>query len=418
MILLKNIEKLITLKPAALKQGRNIKSQDLGIEAKQSILVDKNHISWMGDLKKIPKELRKKIKKEYDLKTKTVMPSLIECHTHTVFAGSRSEEFEMRNQGVSYQEIAARGGGILSTQKALDKASEKKLLELTQKRVNSFIRQGVSVVEIKSGYGLDLKNEIKSLQVLKKIQHADIIPTFLGAHAIPKSYNNEREYLNFLKEKVLPEVKKKKLAERVDIFIEKGFFSAEAAKEYLMFCQAQGFKTLIHADQLSLSGGTALACELNSLSADHVIQLSEGEIQKMAKSEVTGVLLPLADLYMKCAYPPARRLIEAGARVALASDFNPGSCPSQDVMMVGLLARLEMKMSLPEVIVAYTLGAAWALDLEKKLGSIEVGKKACFAILDGEMEDLFYSSTSNPISERFFDSKLQKLNSATFLQNL
>lgn len=418
MILLKNIEKLITLKPAALKQARGVKAQDLGIESKQSLLVDKNHICWIGELKKLPKELKKKIKKEYDLRSKTVMPSLIECHTHTVFAGSRSEEFELRNQGVSYQEIASRGGGILSTQKALDKVSEKKLLELTQKRVNKFISQGVSVVEIKSGYGLDLKNEVKSLQILKSIKQAEIIPTFLGAHAIPKSYADEKEYLTFLKEKVLPVVKKKKLAERVDIFIEKGFFSESAAREYLLFCQTQGFKTLIHADQLSLSGGTSLACELRSLSADHVIQLSEIEIQKMAQSEVTGVLLPLADLYMKCAYPPARKLIDAGARVALASDFNPGSCPSQDVMMVGLLARLEMKMSLPEVIASYTLGAAWALGLQDKLGSVEVGKKAYLAILEGDMEDLFYSSTGNPITERFFDSKMQKLNSATFLHNL
>lgn len=418
MILLKNIDKLVTLKAAASKQARHISDADLDIQIKQSLLVDKGRICWVGDLKKLPKEYKKKIRKEFDLKSKTVMPSFIECHTHTVFAGTRSDEFEMRNQGVSYQEIAARGGGILSTQKALDKASSAELLQLTQKRVNQFVRQGVSVVEIKSGYGLDLKNEIKSLSVLQKLKHAEIVPTFLGAHAIPKTYKDEKEYLEFLKQKVLPEVKKKKLSSRVDIFIEKGFFSKEAAREYLQYCQKLGFKTLIHADQLSLSGGTDLACELGSLSADHVIQLSDVEIQKMAKSEVTAVLLPLADLYMKCAYPQARKLLQAGARVALASDFNPGSCPSQDVMMVGLLARLEMKMTLAEVICAYTLGAAWALDLQKDYGSVEVGKRARFSILSGEVEDLFYSSTNNPISERFFDSNIEKLNSATFLHNL
>ncbi len=418
MILLKNIDKLVTLKAAASKQARHISDADLDIQIKQSLLVDKGRICWVGDLKRLPKEYKKKIRKEFDLKSKTVMPSFIECHTHTVFAGTRSDEFEMRNQGVSYQEIAVRGGGILSTQRALDKASGAELLQLTQKRVNQFVRQGVSVIEIKSGYGLDLKNEIKSLSVLQKLKHAEIVPTFLGAHAIPKTYKDEKEYLEFLKQKVLPEVKKKKLSSRVDIFIEKGFFSKEAAREYLQYCQKLGFKTLIHADQLSLSGGTDLACELGSLSADHVIQLSDVEFQKMAKSEVTAVLLPLADLYMKCAYPQARKLLQAGARVALASDFNPGSCPSQDVMMVGLLARLEMKMTLAEVICAYTLGAAWALDLQKDYGSVEVGKLARFSILSGEVEDLFSSSTNNPISERFFDSKIEKLNSATFLHDL
>lgn len=418
MILLKNIEKLVTLKPASLKQARNVTDADLGIEFKQSLLIEKGRIHWLGDLKKLPKDYRKKIKKEFDLKSKTLMPSFLECHTHTVFAGSRSDEFEMRNQGITYQEIAAKGGGILSTQKALDSVSSSELLRLTQNRVNQFVRQGVAVIEIKSGYGLDLKNEIKSLSVLQKLKHAQIVPTFLGAHAIPKSYKDENAYLDFLKEKVLPEVKKKKLSDRVDIFIEKGFFSKEAAREYLQHCQKLGFKTVIHADQLSLSGGADLACELGSLSADHVIQLSENEIHKMANSEVTAVLLPLADLYMKCAYPPAKKLIEASARVALASDYNPGSCPSQDVMMVGLLARLEMKMSLAQVITAYTLGAAWALDLQQDYGSVEVGKRARFSILNGDLEDLFYSSTNNPISERFFDSKIEKLNSATFLHNL
>lgn len=418
MILLRDISKLLTLQGAAQKQARSIQDQDLSISANQAILVDKNRIVWLGDLKKLPKDLKKKIKKEISLKNKTVMPGLVECHTHTVFAGSRSDEFEMRNQGVSYQEIAARGGGILSTQRALDKISEKLLLQQTQGRVNRFIQQGVSVVEIKSGYGLDLKNEIKSLNVLKKIKNAKIIATFLGAHAIPKIYKNEQEYLDFLQTKVLPLVKKKKLAERVDIFIEKGFFSKEVARKYLSYCQDQGFKTVIHADQLSLSGGTTLACELNSLSADHVIQLSEVEIKQVADSEVTCVLLPLADLYMKCAYPPAKKLIEAGARVALSSDFNPGSCPSQDVMMVGLLARLEMKMSLAQVICSYTLGASFALNLQNDFGSIEVGKAANFSILSGEYTDLFYSSTANPITERFYNSKLEKLNSAVFLHNL
>ena len=414
MILLKEAKEVLSLQGAALKKGRGVKSEDLSILKNHSVVIDKEKIFWIGELKKLPAELKKKIKKEISLKNKTLMPSLVECHTHTVFAGSRSAEFEMRLQGASYQEISAKGGGILSTQKAIDMTSKAQLLNLTQKRVNQFVKQGVSVVEIKSGYGLDLKNEIKSLEILKQIENVLVIPTFLGAHAVPKSFSSEQEYLNFLTLKVLPEVKKKKLSQRVDIFIEKGFFSKELAREYLKHCQDLGFEITIHADQMSLSGGSELACELGALSADHVIQLSEKEIKKLSQSEVTPVLLPLADLYMRCAYPPARKLIDAGARVALASDFNPGTCPSQDVMMVGLLARLEMKMTLPEVIVAYTLGASYALNLQDQLGSIEVGKKALLAILEGDSSDLFYSSTQNPISERFFQNKVQKLNSAEF----
>lgn len=411
MILLRDIDKVLTLAGAAQKRARGIQDEDLGIVEKQSILVSKNKIIWLGDIKRIPKEFKPQIKKEINLKGKTVMPSFVECHTHSVFAGTRRDEFELRNQGVSYQEIARKGGGILSTQRELDKISANKLLELTQKRVNKFIQQGVSVIEIKSGYGLDLKNEIKSLAVLKKIKGAQVIPTFLGAHGIPKKFHDEKEYLEFLKYQVLPLVKKKKLAERVDIFIEKGFFSVEAARNYLVYSSQLGFKTLIHADQLSLSGGTELACELQSLSADHVIQILDNQIKKVADSEVTCVLLPLADLYMKCSYPPAKKLIDEGARVALATDFNPGSCPSQDVMMVGLLARLEMKMTLAQVICAYTMGSSYALQLEREYGSVEVGKKASFSILSGEYQDLFYSSTDNPITERFYDSKIQKFSS-------
>ncbi|MCB0370880.1 MAG: imidazolonepropionase, partial [Bdellovibrionales bacterium] len=291
-----------------MKKARNVQDEDLSILKNQSLLVSGDEIKWIGNLKKLPQAFKRQISEEISLKNKTVMPSFVECHTHSVFSGSRSHEFELRNQGVSYQEIAAKGGGILSTQKSLNKTPEKELLQLTQTRIDKFIQQGVSVVEVKSGYGLDFPNEVKSLRILKKIKKAHIVPTFLGAHAIPKKYQSETQYLEFLMKKVLPQVKKERLADRVDIFIEKGFFSKEASKKYLKFCQEMDFKITIHADQLSLSGGTELACEMQALSADHVIQLSSKEIKRISKSEVTGVLLPLADLYMKCPYPPARKL--------------------------------------------------------------------------------------------------------------
>ncbi len=409
MILIRDAKQILTLQKAALKQGRKIQEGDLCAVDGHALIVDKCKIKWIGPQSKIPKALFKKIKKEISAKNKIVMPSFTECHTHTVFAGNRSLEFELRNTGVSYQEIAARGGGILSSRKSMAGVSADQLVKVTQKRVDRFVQQGVSTLEIKSGYGLDLANEIKSLDVIKKLKGVNLVKTFLGAHAIPNEFGTAQEYLDFLSEFVFPEIKKRKLADRVDIFVEKGFFSSEQARSYLQMAQKLGFEIVIHADQLSLSGGSSLAVELGALSADHVIQIQDSEIKKLAGSEVTSVLLPLADLYMKCAYPPARKLIEAGARVALATDFNPGTCPSQDIQMVGLLARLEMKMTLPEVIVAYTLGASYALKRDKNEGSLEIGKAANLVFIEESHQSLFYSSTESCVSHRFFQETLMKL---------
>lgn len=409
MILIKDAKQILTLQKAAQKQGRRITEEDLSPLEKHALLIEKNKIKWIGPQDKLPKPFHKRIKKEISAKNKTVMPSFTECHTHTVFAGSRSLEFELRNTGVSYQEIAARGGGILSTRRSVANISKAELLKLTQKRVNRFIQQGVCTLEIKSGYGLDLANEIKSLEVIKKLKGACFVKTFLGAHAIPKEFGGAQEYLNFLSEFVFPEVKRKKLADRVDIFIENGFFSVEQGRSYLQLAQKLGFDVVVHADQLSLSGGSDLAVSLGALSADHVIQIQDSEVKKLSDSEVTAVLLPLADLYMKCAYPPARKLIDAGARVALATDFNPGTCPSQDIQLVGLLARLEMKMTLPEVIVAYTLGASYALKRSTVEGSLEVGKLANLIFLEDSYQGLFYSSTETCVTSRFFEETLMKL---------
>lgn len=409
MILIRDAKKILTLQKAAQKQARRILDEDLTALEKQALIVDKNKIQWIGSQDKIPKVLFKKIRKEISAKNKVVMPAFTECHTHSVFAGERSLEFELRNTGVSYQEIAAGGGGILSTRKSVADISKGDLLKLTQKRVDRFIQQGVATIEIKSGYGLDIKNEIKCLEVVKKLKGAHFVKTFLGAHALPTEFTSAKEYLNYLSEFLFPQIKKKKLASRVDIFIEKGFFTSQDSRPYLEMAKKMGFDLVIHADQLSLSGGSALAAELGALSADHVIQIKDSEIKKLALSEVTSVLLPLADLYMKCAYPPARKLIDAGARVAIATDFNPGSCPSQDIQMVGLLARLEMKMTLPEVIVAYTLGASYALKRQALEGSIEIGKAASLIFLEDSYQGLFYSSTESCVSHRFFEETLMKI---------
>lgn len=372
-------------------------------QSKMAFVVNNGIIQWIGSQNKVPKEY--KINKTIDLKNKLVFPSFIECHTHTVFAGSRAEEFELRNQGTSYLEIAQKGGGILSTMKATRKASANELLRLAQARVDIFSKQGVSTLEIKSGYALDLKNEIKMLEILKKIKGPRIVSTFLGAHARPPEFSDNAGYLQYLSNKVLPVIKKKNLSKRVDIFIENKFFEQAESLVYLKSAIDLGFDITIHANQLSLSAGAELALDLAAKSADHLIHLDDNLIGALAKSKTIAVLLPTADLYMKCAYPPARKLIDAGACVALATDYNPGSCPSQDLSLVGLLARLEMKMSLPEVFMAYTANAARALGLEDHEGALEVGKTANFICTDAELSDFFYSAGNMPAHLLFIRGK-------------
>lgn len=391
-LLVTNIGELLTLAPAMKKEGRQITEADLGLAKNQALYIEKGRIAWIGAHKQIPKHLAKQKKlKEFSAKGLTLMPGLVECHTHLVFAGSRAAEFELRNQGMSYQEIAKRGGGILSTMKQTREMSVKALKAISQERVNEFISQGVTTLEIKSGYALDEKNEIKCLKVARSLQGPRIVTTFLGAHAKPPEFDSYKAYLEFLQKKVLPQVKKQKLSRRVDIYVENGFFSKEDSRVFLKAAQAMGFEVLLHADQLTLSGGAELGVELKALSGDHLLQIEEPQIRKLAASQVTCVLLPAADLYMKCKYPPARRLIDAGARVALATDFNPGTSPTQDVNLVGLLARLEMKMSLPEVIAAYTVGASYALNLQGEVGSLELGKYADFMCTGSDWQQLFYS---------------------------
>lgn len=374
------------------KEGRRITENDLGIAQQQAMFIEKGRISWIGPHKKIPKELAKKKVKEFSAKGMTILPGLVECHTHLIFAGSRAAEFEMRNQGVSYQEIAKKGGGILSTMKQTRAMTPKQMLEVSQKRVDNFIAQGVTTLEIKSGYALDEKNELKTLKVAASLKGPRIVPTFLGAHAKPPEFDSYKGYLDFLRDKVLPQIKKQKLSKRVDVYVENGFFNKEDSREFLKAAQTMGFEVLMHADQLTLSGGADLSVELGAVSGDHLLQIGDSQIKNLAKSQVTSVLLPAADLYMRCNYPPARKLIDAGARVALATDFNPGTSPTQDVNLVGLLARLEMKMSLPEVLAAYTVGASYALNLHAEVGSLEPGKSADFMCIEKDWRQLFYSA--------------------------
>ncbi len=401
-----NISECLTLAPAMAKKGRRIASEDIGIIKSAVIIVERGKILWLGKETRIPKEFQKF--KKHSLKKKTVIPAFTECHTHTVFGGSRAEEFELKNTGISYEEIGKRGGGIYSTVKATRKTSLEKLLLLSQERVSRFVAQGVTTLEVKSGYGLNWKTEKKMLEVANELRGPKVVPTFLGAHALSPEFDSYEDYVTELIENQLPKVKKLKLAHRVDVFLERNYFSKKLAQKYLKAAQRMGFDLVVHADQLSRTGATALAVQMKALSADHAIELSKEDISKLVKSETTSVLLPLADFYIKTPYPPAREIIDRGGRVALATDYNPGSAPSQDISTVGVLARVEMKMTLAEVIAAYTVGSAFALGEESRVGSLEVGKDADFLVLNGNWRELFHSIGQNSVSETWKSGK--KLN--------
>ncbi len=394
-ILFKNAGHTLTMAGAAKKGGRNVKEEDLSRILQPAWVSENGRITWIGSEKDLPAG---KYDEEVDLCARDVVPAFVECHTHLAFVGNRSEEFEWRQQGVSYQEIAARGGGIISTVKSTRSSNEEALLWVMQERADRFVEQGVTTLEIKSGYGLDLENEIKSLKMAGKVKGPRIVRTFLGPHSKPPEYKTVDEYFEFVMEKLLPEIAKKKLAERADIFIEKGFFSAEQGERYFKKAKSLGLDVTAHVEQLSNSGGTAVALKNQAVSVDHVVELKPEEITSLAKSESVAVLLPASDFYLKIKYPKARDLIDQGACVALSTDFNPGTSPTQDLSFVGVLARLEMKMSLPEVLCAWTFGAAKALNKQAMLGSLEVGKQCDFVCLDNNWENLFYSVGSRPVA--------------------
>lgn len=396
-ILFRGIAKLSTFRGFAEKEGRRALAGDTEFIARGAFLVREGRIVWVGPEAKLPKSTEVRGAREVNLKANAVMPAFVESHTHLMFAGHRAAEFERRNQGESYQAIAVSGGGILSTVRATREATEKTLQTLAQVRVDRFIQQGATTVEVKSGYSLDVDGECKMLKAAGKLKRARIVRTFLGAHAVPKESKDAEDYVDILIREAFPRVQREKLATRADIFIENGYFSAELARRYFQAACRHGLATVAHAEQLTHSGGTSLAIEMGSQSADHLIRITPEDIRRLAASEVTCGLLPSADLYMKCPYPPARALIDSGARVALATDFNPGTSPSQDLALVGLLARLEMKMSLPEILSAYTVGGAYALGLGRELGALIPGRFADFIVLESDLDELFFEVGRQPI---------------------
>jgi imidazolonepropionase len=315
-----------------------------------------------------------------DCTGKIVMPGFVDSHTHIVYAGNREQEFVDRINGLSYEEIANRGGGILNSAKKLNETSEDDLFEQSKSRLLEIISQGTVAVEIKSGYGLSLESELKMLRVIKRLKNLNLIPikaTFLGAHALPKQFKENKEgYINLIIDEMLPVVAKEGLADFIDVFCEKGYFDEHETKRILMAGKKHGIIAKLHAEQLTHSNGikTAVACE--AISVDHLEFCNDNDIELLKSSNTMPTILPGAALFLGLQLPPARKMIDAGLPVAFASDYNPGSSPSGNMKLMLSLACIQYKLTPEESINAVTINTAYAMGLQNEVGSITVGKLA------------------------------------------
>ena len=381
-LIIKNAGELLTLSPSFKEES------GLGMIQNGAAAIEKGRIFWVGKTEELSGKFSlNREGREMNATGKVVMPGLIDAHTHLVFAGSRENEFEQRIQGLSYQEIAGRGGGILSTVEATRNSPFDELFSLGKKRLDRMLSKGVTTVEAKSGYGLSLQDEMKILKVMKALQEShpiDIVPTFLGAHTLPKEFREERtHYVDLLIEEMIPKVAQERLAEFCDVFCEEKAFTLEESKQILETGKRYGLKPKIHADQLSSGGGAELAAEVDAYSADHLEYASPEGIKKMAEKGVTAVLLPGASFFLSMKkYPPARDMIEQGVAVSLATDFNPGSSMTESLPMMMTMGCTMYKLLPKEVIQATTIHAARSMGREKEIGSLEVGKQADLLVLD------------------------------------
>lgn len=320
-----------------------------------------------------------------DARGKVIVPGFVDAHTHLVHGGSRENELAMKLAGKSYMEIHE-VGGILSTVRATREATEQELIDKALKSLRIMLKNGTTTVEAKSGYGLDLETELKSLKVankLNKLQPIEIVSTYMGAHATPPEFDNTDDYLDYMIDRVLPEVKKQNIAEFVDAFCEKGIFSVEQTRRVLQAAKDLGFKIKIHADEIVSFGGAELAAEMGAVSAEHLMAVSDQGIKDMAESGTVAVLLPATSFFLMSAnYAPAKKMLEAGVCVAIATDYNPGSSPTENIQQAMWNACFKMKLSPMEIFRAVTINAAKAICREHIVGSLEKGKQADILVLD------------------------------------
>lgn len=341
------------------------------------LLIKEDKIAAFGKMNNCPTETNTKV---IDATGKMVLPTWCDSHTHLVYAGSREGEFEDRIKGLSYEEIAAKGGGILNSAKKLNETSEEQLLEDALKRCSEIIATGTGAVEIKSGYGLSEAGELKILRVIKKLKALTpltIKATFLGAHAIPTEYKNNRQgYINLLTQQILPQIADEQLADFIDVFCETNYFTVSEMETILEAGAKNNLVPKVHVNQFTSIGGIQAAIKHQALSVDHLEVLTEEDIAALKNTHTIATLLPSCSFFIQIPYAPARKIIDAGLPLALASDYNPGSTPSGNIPFVLSLACIQQKLLPEEAINAVTVNGAYAMGLEKQLGTIAVGKKA------------------------------------------
>jgi imidazolonepropionase len=374
--------------------------RDLGVVADGALIIRDGRIDWLGPMSALPPlPPRTEV---VDVGGKVVLPGLVDSHTHLLFAGSRAGEFEQRLQGASYQQIAEAGGGILSTVREVRRRSREELKELARPRLQRLLCLGVTTVEVKSGYGLSTADEVKCLEAVADLNSEgpiELVPTFLGAHAVPSEYKDDRAgYVRLLCEDMLPEVKRGKLAEFCDVFCETGVFSLEETRRILSSAAALGLGLKVHADELTPLGGAELAASFGAASADHLLCISDGGIDALAKCDTVATLLPGTAFFLGVPYAPARRIIDRGAAVALATDCNPGTSMTENLPLVGTMACTQMRMLPAEVVTALTLNGAAALRRGDRVGSLAVGKQADLVVCSiADYRELFYHYGANHV---------------------
>jgi len=384
-LLIQNIRQLVTC--AAYGRTANVgpAMRNLGVIENATVLVNEGKIRWVGPAAEFNESVADDLEK-IDASAFVALPGFVDSHTHCVYAGSRENEFGMRAEGKSYQEIADAGGGILSTVRATRSATRKELKKSGARHLDAMLQHGTTTVEIKSGYGLSEDAEIRMMEAIGDLaqEHLmSVVPTFLPAHAIPPEYRDDPEaYIALIIDRMLPYIAKRKMAEYFDVFCERGYFSVDQTRRLLTAARQHGLKLKLHADELAAIGASHLAAEMRVTSADHLEHIDNDGIRLLKEAGTVGVLLPGVSFFLGHAYAPARTLIDAGVTVAIASDLNPGSCMSFSMPLMMTIACTQMKMTPEEAITASTINAAAAVDRSHVIGSIEVGKDADIILYD------------------------------------
>ncbi len=401
MKLIGPFKQIITLNNLSMR-GK-LSDDQLEIIENGGIVVHENKIQKVGNFENLKSEI---FEIEEISGTKVVLPAFIDSHTHICFGGNRANDFAMRNAGKTYLEIAQSGGGIWSSVQHTRNASEEQLLESLLERINSLVSLGITTIEVKSGYGLNKEEELKMLRTIKKAQQkteATLVPTCLSAHLKPKDFEGDnQDYLNYILIQILPIVKEENLATRVDIFIEKSAFQPEESKNFLLAAKKLGFEITVHADQFT-AGSSRIAVEVSAISADHLEATADEDIAFLANSETVATALPGASLGLGEPFTPARKLLDKGAILAIASDWNPGSAPMGNLIVQASILATFQKLTTAEVLAGITFRAAKALNLEDR-GIIAEGKKADFVVFETDnFQNILYQQGSLKVSEVYIN---------------